>query len=216
MTLWDSVTGWWTPGWGNLFTLAVAAAGIAVSAWFNRRTLLATNEKFQRQLREARHDKLRVEVAELLSDTEELRVQTIKLGNRLSELSKKTYSELSELPESDKAASGAVVARYKVEAQGAVTELVSDLYTRLAVRGVTIMMLTSDDQILEPMNKIQKLIDEDRHDFDVLVMAREVRQLSNERGDTMPDRHESRRGDILTLVSELSTYCIETFRRLDD
>lgn len=100
--------------------------------------------------------------------------------------------------------------------QGAVVELVWDLYMRLAIRCLNVMMLTNDENILVPMMKMRELFDEDRHDFEVLVGARAFKNLNNERGSTMLERHDSRMGDVAALTVELGTYCPESFRCLDE
>ena len=96
-TFWDGVTGWYTPGWGNLFTVAVAATAIGVSAWYNRRTLRNaneinqrtldnTNEKFHQGRVDARNDKLRAEIAGLLDALSERKSQWAVFTHRRSEL----------------------------------------------------------------------------------------------------------------------------------
>lgn len=48
---WEWITGWWTPGWGNLFTVGVAALAIMVSARHNAHTLRMTGDQFTRARR---------------------------------------------------------------------------------------------------------------------------------------------------------------------
>ena len=108
---------------------------------------------------------------------------------------------------------------YRLRAQEAYVETVADIYMQLGVRGFTLMMLTTDKAILNPAQKIQALIDEDRHDFGVLVRANESKrpnELVSERGATMLERHESRWSDLGDHIEELTKYCVTTFPIRDD
>jgi uncharacterized membrane protein YcjF (UPF0283 family) len=59
---WDWITGWWTQGWGNLFTVTAALLAVGVGAWTNLRNFRLARE-------DGRNDRLREEVAALLSAT---------------------------------------------------------------------------------------------------------------------------------------------------
>ncbi|UXA05707.1 hypothetical protein KXD96_22805 [Mycobacterium sp. SMC-2] len=217
-TLWDGVIDWqWTPGWGNLFTVMVAVAAIAVSAWYNRRTLRGANEKFVQGRIDARNDKLRAELAAYLSDLDECRLQSRKLGKFMRELIDAPY-QLSQAEAQPWQQNAQLVAekfeQYREQSEAAYLETVWDVYRRLAVRDFTLMMLTSDKGILEPTHEIYKLIEEDRRDFESLIAAREKMSPSDprmERGRTLPERHLSRQSDIYDQMIKLMDHCVTEF-----
>jgi hypothetical protein len=80
--VWHWATGWWTPGWGNLFTVVIAGAAVVAAIVNNRMTLSTTVANFKRaqdaaskQFTEARKDarteKLRAEIAALVTAIDE-------------------------------------------------------------------------------------------------------------------------------------------------
>ncbi|WP_139331273.1 hypothetical protein [Mycobacterium sp. IS-1264] len=215
--VWNGVTGWYTPGWGNLFTVAIAAAAIAVNARYNRRTLQSADERFQQGRVDARNDKLRVELAAYLSDLDEYRLESSKLGKRMSELIDTAFNQFNAetkySPENAQLLAERFE-RYREQSEAAYHETVWNICLRLAVRDFTLMTLTSDKEILQPASEIYKLMDEDRKDFENLIAVRERISPDDprmERGRTLPERHLSRNRDIYDQMVKLMEYCITEF-----
>lgn len=167
-TFWDGVTGWYTPGWGNLFTVTLAAAAIGVNAWYNRRTLRNANEINQRTLDnanqifnqgrvdanqkfvqariDARNDKLRAEIAEFLDAVSERRSQWAVFTHRRSELTGQSL-------------------------RAAWSELLSDSYTRIGTHSLTIEILTDDPGIVDPVRRIVQICGLERQTVDTALEA---------------------------------------------
>jgi hypothetical protein len=142
---WDGVIDWkWTPGWGNLLTVTVAIAAIGVSAWYNRRTLRSTNEKFIQGRVDARNDKLRVEIAGLLDAISERTSKWTVAAHRTSELTPQPLTELS--GQSLRAAGQSLKAAW--------SELLSGSYTRIGTHALAVEILTDDPGIIAPVRRI--------------------------------------------------------------
>jgi hypothetical protein len=83
----SSVLAWsYTPGWGNLFTVIVASIAIISSVVVSRITLRRNASQFEHSRLDARNDKLRVEVIDLVSALSARTSQGEILVQRIKEL----------------------------------------------------------------------------------------------------------------------------------
>jgi hypothetical protein len=164
-TFWHDVTGWYTPGWGNLFTVGIAAAAIAVNAWYNRRTLRSANEKFEqnrndanekfRQGRvDARNDKLRAEIADFLEAISERKSRWSAFTQRIVELDPQAASNPTQ---------------FGLSLRAAWYELLSDSYTRIGIHSLAIEILTDDPGIIDPLRRIVQIGGAERQQFDTVL-----------------------------------------------
>ena len=193
---------YYTPGWGALGTVTVAVIALITGVAFNIVTLRRAKTYATQSRQDAKVDKLRTELATYISDIEECRRQSRKLGQRLTELSQAALD------------SDSLADDYKANSQRAFQEIMSDIHDRLAIRSLVLMMLTADEEILRRVSRIEKVIEEDRNDFLVLVLAdkdRSPASLVTDRGATMLERHDSRYDEIWSEVAELGEYCVKTF-----
>jgi hypothetical protein len=145
---WRVVTGWWTPGWGNLFTVAVAIIAIGVSAWFNLRTLRSADKKFQQGRIDARNDKLRGDIAAFMDAVGERASQLDVFTHRINELVK------AYLPDNPPGA----LAQFQQSSKAVLSETLSDAYRRTATHTFAINILTDDPGILDHVNRIQGVV----------------------------------------------------------
>lgn len=203
--VWQTMTGWWTPGWGNLFTVAVAVAAILVSAYYNKRALDRTNLHFEQARDDARDDRLRAEIAAFLVATDELSITERTYRARLEEL--ESAHRRSDTSPTTK------------ELQRLVDETIGAAYSQVAVRAFSILMLTNDTRIAAPVHQI------DSAASDALAHLRNVAGL----GDT-PRPHDvhilrtilrdlveshaqrDRRTQIDGNAKLLKTHCLSIFR----
>lgn len=212
-TVWEWITGWWTPGWGSFFTVGVAFTAIAVSAYFSHRALQGGREQASKARRDVRNDKLRAEIAELLEAiSERASRDTIFRARR---------SKSFDMP--DGGEFGAVLKAWQREENADVEEAVSDLYRRIALHSFVILTLTTDPELSARVRTLAKLAADEIAD---------VRKLVNEsgrgRGDSFSvgaffgdalragHRAQPRKEQIDRESEALREYCLEHFPRWEE
>lgn len=168
--VWHCATGWWTPGWGNLFTVAIAAAAVVAAIVNNRMTLSTTVTNFKRaqdaaskQFTEARKDsrteKLRAEIAALVTAIDEQ-------SSIESKLQRGVMEAMTQVGVPDPRLVGALpqpadyeerhdsIRRGMVLAEPAFEDTVSPIYRRIAAHAFGVLMLTDDPQIIGPVERL--------------------------------------------------------------
>lgn len=157
-TFWDSVTGWWTPGWGNLFTVLVAVAAMAVSV----RALKNANKVFNQGRIDARNTKLREEIAGLMSASGEAKYQqdvfVRNFRKSTGDLSSKTGEKRDALMWSLKAD---------------FSKVLGDAYNRFGVHMISakLLLLNDDTTITNHFKKIQDSTNSQQKYIDSLIDA---------------------------------------------
>lgn len=196
-SFWDAVTGWWTPGWGNLFTVLVAVAAIVVSAWYNRRTLRNANAMFNRGRIDARNTEFRKEIAGLMSASGESKYQQIvflkKFRKSTSDLGAKNPQQRDALMRSLKAD---------------FSEVVCDAYNRFGVHMISakLLLLNDDQTITGHLGTIQTLTNAQQEYIDSLIDA----VKSDDPIALMNEDQERDRNRLLEAEKcELLTYLME-------
>lgn len=206
--VWVWTTGWWTPGWGNLFTVVVALAAVGVSAAFNIATLRRSVAQHRQVRTDATTDKLRNELVEYFTGIERCRTAARKLGGQLQEITAATLRDLKGDNDPE------VMKAYRSRAYAAYSETLPEAQLRLAANEFKLMLLTTDREILTRTGKISGLLNEDAKDFEVLVRAdREdfAEHMKSYSGTTLLDRHEKRHSEIYEQFLELGLYCVKQF-----
>ncbi|MFC3966178.1 hypothetical protein [Nocardia jiangsuensis] len=67
---WVAVEGFrYTPGWGSLGTITVGVLAVAVASFWNHRTLSRVEQRYQDDLREAHHDRVRDAILDVVHHT---------------------------------------------------------------------------------------------------------------------------------------------------
>lgn len=168
--VWHWFTGWWTPGWGNLFTVGIAAAGVVAAIWSSRRTLALTNTNFERaqdatrtQFTQARMDsrieKLRAEIAALVAAIDEQQSVGVKITAGIVDamgqmgLPTPLTHEVAPQPENpDEHYSE--MRRALIAAEATFEENVSPIYRRIAAHAFGVLMLTDDPEIIRPVDRL--------------------------------------------------------------
>jgi hypothetical protein len=156
--------------WGSIAPVVVALVALAVSAWFNRRTLRQAADLNQRTLRQsadqfatqrldAREDKLRAEIASLSAALTQRSAQLDILVSRAVEL-RKSLDELDEIEQKR---------RYYLSAKVIFAESVSGLYTTIFSHATTIKMLTNDEAITKLVDRITKACNEESEHYERLL-----------------------------------------------
>lgn len=139
---WEHLTGWWTPGWGNLFTVGVAAAALVVSARHNRRTLQRAEQQFKQNRLDARTDKLRNAIAELL----------LALGDR-------TPMEMLYKVKLEEARQTTGSSKPSIQLhQSIIEETIGGVYNRISMHSFAIRMLTNNAKITAPVHRIEQSV----------------------------------------------------------
>lgn len=196
--VWDWLMAWqWTQGWGNLFTVLVAVAAIAVSAWYNRRTLRNANAMFNQGRTDACKTKLREEIAGLMSASGEARYQQeVFLRNfrkSTRDLDSKTDQKRDELMWSLKAD---------------FSKLLGDPYNRFGVHMISakLLLLRDDQTVTDHFKVIQDLTNAQQKYIDSLidsVRSADPTAVMNE--DEERERNElleAEKGKLLTYLME--------------
>jgi hypothetical protein len=141
--------GWyWTQGWGNLFTVVVAVAAIAVSAWYNRRTLRNANAIFDQGRIDARNDKLRAEIAGLMGASGDTRVRQDMFLHRLGKSSRDPRNQSMQARE-----------RLQESLKADFSEVLGDAYNRIGVHMISakLLLLNDDQTIRDHIDRIGEL-----------------------------------------------------------
>jgi hypothetical protein len=204
--LWSWVTGWWTQGWGNLFTVAVALAAIAYSGRSNQQTLKVARDnlklsgealghartnatqsldlardQFGLRRREEHNEKIRNEVATLLSAVSEREQLMTALTGKINRLPPQQAATAPEqeatAPEQATTAPEQApttprqINRIAQEINLAISESLGPLGTRVERQALVIRMLTKDSAILDPVKAIQEAIKKQRKEFKKITDA---------------------------------------------
>ncbi|KUH85315.1 MULTISPECIES: hypothetical protein [unclassified Mycobacterium] len=198
---WRVFTGWWTPGWGNLFTVAVATAALAVGAWFNRRTLSSAAERHDQGRLDGRYDKLRSEVAALLSASGQRRSQMEVFAKQVNDLIAGTPSVADR---------GTLM----VAIQAALNESVGALYAKINGHAYAVRMLTNDSQIVDRIGEIEEVLKADLADYAVaLEIAPKPRDPITLR--RIQERRDAQTKALAGATDQLLAYCSGKFSALD-
>ncbi|ASW91972.1 hypothetical protein [Mycobacterium marseillense] len=201
----EGVIDWeWTPGWGNLFTVLVAAAAIGVSAWYNRRTLRSTDEKFVQGRIDARTDKLRQAVAGLVSDIEEFKQQSQVFWTRIVLLARSAPPNAE--PDRD--------SWFRLRAPAIRAETVAGVQHSLLTHAQMVLMLTNDVRIIEPVYRIIGCLQQESRDIKATVALQEPRlsELLAEDDDAFTERRKANEGALFQAVLDLGIYCSLKFQ----
>jgi hypothetical protein len=192
--VWDHVTGWWTPGWGNLFTVAIATAALGVGAWFNYRTLSRADERHNHGRVDARHDKLRSEVAALLSATGQRRSQMEIFADRIHDLIAAAKDQ----------------ERLMVAVKAALNESVVALYAQVDGRAYAVRMLTDDEYLLARVSEIQDVLAEDIAAYEA-VLGPDPETRNAEALGNAQTRRDARNILLVRATEQLLAHCSRKF-----
>jgi hypothetical protein len=199
--VWNWLSGWWTPGWGNLFTVAIASAALGVGVWFNRQTLARADERHDQIRRDARTDKLRLEIAAVLSAAGQRRSQMEVFAKQVNDLIAATNG-IAERP------------NLLVAVQAALNESVGALYAKIRGHIHAVRMLTSDSHILDRLGVIEIVLDADMRDY-----AEALENAPKPRDAVFLGRIQKRRDaqtrQLAETTEQLLTYCSAKFSALD-
>ncbi|MCV7114017.1 hypothetical protein [Mycolicibacterium setense] len=207
--VWTRLTAWWTPGWGNLFTVGVATLAVMVSARHNGRTLRRAGEQFKQARRDTRNDKLRVEIAALLGAVSERLPRDKVFRARMAETVPPDTSSVG------------LVKNWLKNANSVMEETVGDVYKRIAMHAFVILTLTNDPAITEPVKQLEQITAEEVADMREFtnkgVKAKDLSgylQLAGNLGTALL-RGIPRQSEIDRATKELRDYCLSHFPQLE-
>jgi hypothetical protein len=141
LSRWD-----YTPGWGALATVSLALVAVTINLVGLRRA----SRQFEQTRLDTQADKLRVEVSEL--------VVALMSRNRKSKLLLDRVQDIL----SDSTTAGLSRDRMRQRTQAAFAELVDDFYEEALAHCMSILMLTSDAKVVEPVGEILDALSKDR------------------------------------------------------
>lgn len=200
-SIWEHATGWWTPGWGNLFTVAVASTALGIGAWYNHQTLSRAAERHTQSRLDARNDKLRAELAALLSAAGQRRSQMEIFANRVTNLIGGVQSVADR---------GALM----IAVRAALNESVGALYSRVDGHIYAVRMLTNDGFILDRVAEINEVLKSDLADYEIAIeiapKPRDDRAMAG-----IAQRREIQTNQLSVATEQLSKYCSVKFSALD-
>jgi hypothetical protein len=201
--IWERFTGWWTPGWGNLFTVLVATAALGIGAWFNIRTLQRTDDRFTQGRIDARNDKLRVAIAGLFSALSERLSINGAYTQRMAGIPKPSGPDAATLREWGK------------QGKIAVEDTMAPLTRRIGEHILIILMLTTDENIIGPVEKLERITTEELADLrkimEKAVRAKDLTDAFKGMFSALGAgiRGLPRQGEIDALTKQLRDYCRE-------
>lgn len=146
--------------WGNILTVTVASAAIIASVWVSKITLNRNAAQFEQTRLDSRDDRLKDEIASLLSALGERRDRQTLFNKRLSDAARATRTM-----NADPTAQAAAAKRFGQEARAAFAEQISPVYDRAMSHSLVIFLLTDNLTLLEPMVRIQGALKGESLDF---------------------------------------------------
>lgn len=190
----------WTQGWGNLFVVAgaVLSAAIALAA------LQRSVRNFEQARVDGRHDKLRGEVAALVSAAAQWDAQMDVFNSRLVDLQNSWSNDPEKRPDTIY-----ILVMFKA----AFSETIEPLYSQIEGSAYSIRMLTRDGRILEPAAEIHELLGQQRSDARTLwdSVEKSDSSLQTELLSVVRKRQEELPGKITSATERLLDYCTGKF-----
>lgn len=153
----------WTPAWGNLATVTVAIVAIAVSAWFNRRTLRRAAAQFSQQRRDDLNEALRKEIADLSSAVTARVYQAYVMLKQLDELIKSLEAEADSLSDDE------IRERGLSGGRALLAQHILPVYNDIDRHATTVRMLTHDQEITGHAERITKAAKEEQAEYQKIV-----------------------------------------------
>jgi hypothetical protein len=196
----NAVVGWQYVGeWASLAAVAVALIAVVVSVWFSTKTLRRAINQFEQRRVDARTDKLRSEIIDLITALSERPSPSDAIINRIAALANKI----------DPAHPSASKDWLTIETKAVVSEGLSGTYRRIYGHAIGIMMLTDDEAVADPVRRITKAADEELEAFEAAISVSESvvdddRRLVEQLRDT-----------IQTAMLELVEYGLQNLRVAD-
>ncbi len=193
----NAVVGWQYVGeWASLATVAVALIAVVVSVWFSTKTLRRAINQLEQRRVDARTDKLRSEIIDLITALSERPSPSDAIINRIAALANKI----------DPTHPWASTDQITIEAKSVVSEGLSRTYRRIYGHAIAIMMLTDDEAVADPVRRITKAADEELEAFEAAISVSESvvdvdRRLVAQLRDT-----------IQTAMLELVEYGLQNLR----
>lgn len=195
-----------TAGWLGLGTVAVAVIAIFVNSTYSRRTLETSAGQFQRGRIDARTDKLRAEIAALISELiNRERMRDIMLPLADAEVNALDITQQANL-----------VVTHLVESTGTV----QGVYLNAVGHTLAIRMLTADETIVRLADQIGQVaaaeLGDIRRTLDIVTVFRRSHSANAFHEDAKDRRAErnEREEHLTRLVTELVNYGVITLRQL--
>lgn len=149
----DGFAEWhYTEGWGNLFTVTVASIAIISSVVVSVITLRRNARQFEQNRSDARNDKLRAEIAALLSTLGERRSRQTVYVKRVNE--------------SVSAAGATALGHFSQNLRAIFAESISPVYEQAMGHTFAIMLLTEDPSLVDSLMRIQKALKDEQGNFE--------------------------------------------------
>jgi hypothetical protein len=195
----NAVAGWQYRRMGELGGGDVALIAVVVSVWFSTKTLRRAINQFEQRRVDARTDKLRSEIIDLITALSARPSPSDANINRIAALANKI----------DLAHPSASKDRITIDTKAVVSEGLSSTYRRIYGHAIGIMMLTDDAAVADPVRRITKAADEELEAFEAAISVSESvvdddRRLVEQLRDT-----------IQTAMLELVEYGLQNLRVAD-
>jgi hypothetical protein len=145
---------------GNILTVTVASIAIIASVAVSRITLRRNASQFEQTRLDSRNDKLKDEIASLLSALGERRDRQTIFNKRLSDAARDARTK-----KPDPAAQVSASKRFGQDARAAYAEQISPVYDRAMSHSLAIFLVTNDLTLLEPIMRIQAALKSESLDF---------------------------------------------------
>lgn len=235
--VWHGATGWWTPGWGNLFTVGIAAAAVVAAIVNNRVTLStsvanfkqaqdAASKQFTEARKDARTEKLRSEIAALMTAIDEQQSTGVKIMtgivDAMGQVGLPTPLTHAVLPQpTNYEEHYDDMRRAFIAAESDFEDTVSPIYRRIAAHSFGVLMLTDDAEIIRPVKRLDSnTAAEWSFMRDLYKRAKasvggmQFAIAISEWAQTNRDR-ETRQAEIQADRDELRRYSLERFSKLE-
>ncbi|MGV0081742.1 hypothetical protein ACRUZW_26060 [Mycobacterium colombiense] len=152
--------------WGNILTVTVASVAIIASVWVSRVTLNRNAAQFEQTRLDSRNDKLKEEVASLLSALSERSDRQTIFVKRLYDAERDVRAARGDPERADPDAHAAASKRFGQEVRAVFSEQISPVYETAMSHAFAIFLLTNELTLIEPLIRIQTALKAEKRDFE--------------------------------------------------
>lgn len=224
--VWDWLTGWYTEGWGNLSTVAIAVLAIGVSAKFNSKTLNLSKVQFDRTVEQSRtqfdqsitdsraqfeksiaesrtqfeQSVMQFEQVRIDTLTDKLRLEIIGLINGFAEKGSRTSTvarRISELYDTFDSSRPDALPVLDQNLQAIVQEELGGVYRAISGHHFAILLLCDDNELKEIVATLATLAAEDRQAWEATGPNSDPKALA---------RDTKRENDIAAEIKKLMNF----------
>lgn len=174
--------------WANLTMMTVALIVVVVGVWLCTKALRRTVNEFEQGKLDARNDKLRAEIIDLINALSARPSPVDAIINRIAALTDK-------IDPADRSASKDQI---KLNAKAAVSGALSGTYRQIYGHSIAIVMLTDDEAVADPVRRIMKAAEQELQALEAIIAGSDG--VTDEQRRCVDELHQTTQDAMLELV----------------